>query len=298
MIPRLLTIFASVLLATAAIADSDNALPLWRVSGAHNDVYLLASVHLLRPSDYPLPVGIDIAYDDAETLVMELDMDDLDQAEAATLVSELGEIKDGRNLAMLMGTADFARATQLANKAAIPLEAFAGAEPWLAAITTEEILLTRLGFESSLGLEQQLMKRAVADGKEIRGLETLREQLEILDRLPLAVQRRLLLQTLEEGVDIESVMDELLSAWRRGDADELARTVLADMREEPLLYRELVVRRNRNWVTQISELLQHEDDYLVIVGALHLVGDDGVPGLLERRGFKVSQMRSATVPGR
>ncbi|MGB5347304.1 MAG: TraB/GumN family protein [Woeseia sp.] len=299
---RLLLFIASVIASTSlvnvAAADDGTPLPLWHVAGQQNDIYLLASVHLLRSSDYPLPGGLDVAYDDAEILVMELDMDDLDQVAASRIVQELAVAQQGSDLASIMGVADYARAATLADKAGVPLSALNYSEPWFAAITIEQLLLTRIGFDPALGLENHLMQRAVQDGKEILGLETLREQLEILDQLPLPVQRTLLLQTLEDGLQIESVMNDLLAAWRRGDTAALEKTVLADMRDQPELYRELVVSRNHNWVAQLEKLAKQRDDYLVVVGTLHLVGDDGVPALLRKRGFKVTQMSgpAATAP--
>lgn len=295
---RLLMLCASLLCAAPVVADDNMRLPMWRIAGQANDVYLLASVHLLRPSDLPLPAGIDSAYDDAEKLVMELDMDDFDQANASAVIQELAVIQDGAGLQSIMGAAAYAQAQALAEKAQVPLAALEQSEPWFAAITIEQLLLTRIGFDPALGVENQLLQRAQKDGKEIVGLETFREQLEILDRLPVTVQRVLLLQTLEDSQEIERVMDDLLAAWRKGDTDALEKSVLADMREQPQLYRELVVNRNRNWISQIEKLLGQRDDYLVVVGALHLVGADGVPALLQKRGIDVKQMSAGQVVSR
>ena len=63
--------------ATFAATDG-HPVSLWLAEGAHNRVYLLGSIHALRKSDHPLPSIIETAYDDAESLFMELDMDDLD----------------------------------------------------------------------------------------------------------------------------------------------------------------------------------------------------------------------------
>ncbi|MBT8085235.1 MAG: TraB/GumN family protein [Woeseia sp.] len=286
----LLTAIATLLFAGTAMAEEALRLPLWHIKGEHNDVYLLASVHLLRATDYPLPDGIYAAFDDAETVVMELDMDDLDPRDAARIVTELGVIQGDGNLAALLGNTEFARATRLANAIGVPLDTMAKSEPWLAAMSIEQILLARLGFDATLGLENHLLQRALEAGKPIEGLETLREQLEILDRLPLDAQRTLVMTTLEDGPDIEHEMNELIDAWQRGDMRTMENIALEDMQEQPTLYREIVVERNRNWTGQIVNLLRHHDDYLVVVGALHLIGDDGVPAMLHEKGFEALQM--------
>src|SRR5690606_32147217 len=101
------------------------------------------------------------------------------------------------------------------------------------------------------------------------------------------------LQTLEDGLELEGQMDAMISAWISGDFDTLERTMLSDMQGHPALYDKLVVFRNTNWVGQIETLLEDDDDYLIIVGALHLVGEDGVPEMLERRGHPVQQLTVA-----
>ena len=86
-------------------------------------------------------------------------------------------------------------------------------------------------------------------------------------------------------------MAALIGAWRNGDTDYLERNMLAEMQKQRELYRTIVVDRNKDWVRQITRYLGKKDDYLVIVGALHLIGDDGVPAMLRRRGHDVVQLR-------
>jgi uncharacterized protein YbaP (TraB family) len=98
------------------------------------------------------------------------------------------------------------------------------------------------------------------------------------------------MQTLAEGANIREIMDRLILAWRTGDIAYLEDKLLADIANYPELYQTIVVDRNRNWTNTIDKLLGEDEDYLVIVGALHLIGEDGVPELLRSRGFRVSQM--------
>jgi uncharacterized protein YbaP (TraB family) len=98
------------------------------------------------------------------------------------------------------------------------------------------------------------------------------------------------MQTLDEGANIREMMDQLIEAWRNGNTDFLEQQLLAEIAKYPELYETIVADRNRNWVNTIDNLLGDDQDYLVVVGALHLVGEDGVPALLEARGFGVSQM--------
>ena len=282
-----------LLLAGSPLASADSAghpLTLWRAEGLTNTVYLLGSIHLLRDSDHPLPTAIDAAYEEAEVLIMELDMDDLNPAAMQALFNENGVLQDGTTLRDLMGEELYAEAVAAAEAIDIPIEMLAQSEPWLAAITVEMLALYRIGFNPMLGIEMHMTSKAVGDGKPIEGLEQAEEQLQFLDGLSLQAQRDMLLQTLEQGATMGETVDELIRAWRYGDVDTLEAGLLDSFAEHQELHDALVTKRNIRWVEQIDELLDDSDDYLVIVGAMHLVGDDGVPNLLAEKGVQIRQL--------
>jgi uncharacterized protein YbaP (TraB family) len=279
------------LLPAAALADAASTpVTMWLAEGTSNRVYLLGSIHLLRERDHPLPQVIGRAYEDAETLYMEIDMDDLDPLASQATITRLGMLEEGISLRDVMGEELYAEAAAAASELEIPLEMLDRTEPWYAAITVEQLVLARIGFNAAYGVEMHLLRKASGDGKEILGFETLEQQLGYLDGLSLEAQRKLLMQTLTEGAAIREIMDDLILAWRSGDIDYLEQTLLDDLSGYPELYDTIVADRNRLWVDTIDDLLDDGEDYLVIVGALHLVGEDGVPRLLEQRGIRITQM--------
>ena len=285
----ILLLFAGLVPATT-LADSGHPLSLWQIQGESNRIYLLGSIHLLREQDHPLPSAIYDAYEDSDKLIMELDMDDMDPIEGQTLSNQLGLIQDGRTLRDLTGETLYAEAEVLAEAMQVPLALLAQSEPWYAAMNIEIMLLMRIGFNPQFGVETSLMNLAVAESKEILGLETLRQQLEFLDGLSEAAQRDMLMQALSEGVDMQDTMDSMIDAWREGDVEYLEDNLLTDMQDYPELNRVIVDDRNLDWTNQIEALMDDEIDYLIVVGALHLVGDNGVPNLLSERGHEVVQL--------
>jgi uncharacterized protein YbaP (TraB family) len=159
-------------------------------------------------------------------------------------------------------------------------------EPWAVALLYSATQMTRAGLDPQLGVEEQLLRRAAVDHKPITGLETLEFQLSLFDSLSPEAQARLLEMTVAEAGDVERELDGMGTAWRSGDASQLERLLLREYREFPDLYESLVYRRNRDWVPQVEALLQGKDDVLVVVGALHLVGERGLIDLLRRRGLQ------------
>jgi uncharacterized protein YbaP (TraB family) len=281
---RWVSVCAALLLwaAGAHAADEQHHI-LWSLQGKTNKVYLLGSVHLLKESE-KLPAAIDSAYADAEKLVMEIDMDDLDPAQMQQAVMDLAALPEGQTLQQQLGPQVYERFT---TQSRALLNNF---RPWFAAITLVQLQLMKMGFDPESGVERRLTARAATDGKPIQGLETPREQLEIMARLPDKQQREFLLYSVEDAERMASEVDKLVAAWRQGDATQMAKLLQEGFDEYPDLYRPLTVDRNRKWIPQIEQLLDGRDDYLVVVGALHLVGTDSVIDLLERKGYKVKQL--------
>lgn len=280
----------ALLSVTALAGDERHPVTLWRVAGETNSVYLLGSIHLLREEDHPLPSVIDEAYDEADIVIMELDMDDMDPVYAQAAFNRAGVRSDGTTLQDLMGDAAYREAEDIAERLEIPLDMLAQSEPWLAALTVELMLLYRIGFDPTLGVEMTVTQRATRDGKPIEGLETIDEQLAFLDGLPLEAQREMLLQTLAEGESLSETIDGLIHAWHHGDTEAMEKGLLESVGEQDAFTEALISDRNRRWAQAITDWLDDDRDYLVVVGALHLVGEEGVPALLSDRGFGIHQL--------
>lgn len=262
--------------------------PLWSLQGKTNTVYLLGSVHFLSPSE-KLPAAADAAYVDAEKLIMEIDMDDLDPIEMQQATLELGLLPPDQSLEKHLGADTYAKVVTKARELGVDPALLNRFRPWFAAMTLVQMHLIKMGLDPDSGVEQRLTQRAAADKKSIEGLETLREQLGLLASLPDEQQREFLLYSVEDTERAVREVDALLAAWRRGDSQVLADLLSEGFEEYPDLYRPLTVDRNRKWLPVIAGLLDDEDDYLVVVGTLHLVGENSVVELLQKQGHEVRQ---------
>ena len=269
----------------------DNTLPLWQLDGIDNKIFLLGSIHVLRKQDHPLPERFDAVFEEAETIIMELDMDDVDPIATQREVLELGMIHDGGTLESLMGPEFYRQAKANADAANIDLAMLAQSEPWYAAITTELLSVMRLGFNPRYGIEMYITGKAKAQKKEILGLETNRQQLEFFDELSLEAQSRYLIQSLSDAAGAKEAMGEIIDAWRHGDIEFLEDNLLSTLQKFPEVYEALLKRRNQAWIEPIEALLNADDDYLIVVGAAHLIGEDSVLALLEQRGISATQLR-------
>lgn len=278
----------SLLPTACSLAAEPQRHSLWSLQGKTNTVYLLGSVHFLAPTE-TLPAAMQAAYKDAETLMMEIDMDDLDPLEVQSVALELGMLPEGRTLEMEIGADTYAQVAAKAKEMGIEPKMLERFRPWFAALTLVQLHLIKMGLDPNAGVEQRLTALAGKDGKPILGLESLREQLGILAGLAPEQQREFLVYSVEDSERAAKEIDRMLKAWRSGDVEALDELLTEGMEKYPKVYRPLTVDRNRRWIASIEPLLQHEDDYLIVVGALHLVGDDSVVELLERKGHRVKQ---------
>jgi uncharacterized protein len=263
----------------------------WRIAGERGgEVALLGSMHALRARDYPLPPLVDQLYGRAEIIVMEIDLDDLDPATEQAAVLSVAALPAGQTLTTVLDKKVYDVAEERARGLGVDLALLDHVQPWLVAISLLDIGLQKLGFDAEHGLERYLVGKAKTDHKEIVGLETIDQQLGIFAALPPKSQQAMLSQTLEELDAADTTMSELEAAWREGHVETMTDKLLSDFDDFPELYPELVTKRNAAWTDALEKLLRDGHRYLVVVGALHLVGHDSVIERLGARGHRVQRI--------
>jgi uncharacterized protein len=170
----------------------------------------------------------------------------------------------------------------------IPEEKFATLRPWYLAALLQAPQLH--GLSPDLGVEGFLMRRAQANSKPTFGLESLREGVELFSGLTDRQSEAMLLLTFIPAQQRTGADAPMVDAWRRGDADTLARITLDQFHDFPSLGERILAARNRNWVPKIDSYLRSGQTYFVVVGAGHMGGPDGLLSLLRARGYQIEQL--------
>ena len=285
---RLGLILCSVLLSVAARADG--ALhSLWELHGRHNTVYLLGSIHVLRPRDYPLAPALLDAYGDAKSVLMEVNLDEVGSAEVQTEMLGSAMLPEGKTLSGILGQQRYARADALAREVGVEISLFDQFAPWFVAEAISQQQLTQLGFQPESGVEMYFMGRARTDGKSMAGLETVHDQISVFENMSMDTQAEYLLSSLEEAHGLAAEVDAMVRAWQRGDTQWFVNELQSEFGRDPRLYQSVLVARNRKWVPKIEALLNDDKNYLVIVGTGHLVGPGSVIDLLKKDGIGAVQ---------
>jgi uncharacterized protein len=262
---------------------------LWKVSRGESSIFLLGSIHYLRKEHFPLKPSILEALDESRRLVLEIDLDSLSPETTRTVTLQKALYRDGMTLAQNIDPETYRLAGERAAQLGLDMKVLSPMKPWFVALTMTAFKLRQLGLDANLGVDRQLAERAKQSGKPIGGLETFEFQIAIFDRLSKHEQEMMLRETVAELERLDHNIARIVHAWLNGDGDALEKLMLTGMREYPGLYQKLIVERNRRWLPEIEKIIAGGGNAMVVVGAGHLVGQDGVVELLRRRGYTLEQ---------
>jgi uncharacterized protein len=268
---------------------------LWEVArpdGSGGVAHLLGSVHMAE-DELAFDPAVDRALAGADTLVLEIDPNELEPSNLARLAVEKGNFPDGRTLDQVLAPETWAALEERLAGAGLPLAMFEPMEPWYALLTLQVLALQQQGYEVGQGVEMTLTRSAEESGKPTQGLETVEQQLGIYDELPLELQARQLHDFLSTpGADTGDV-SSLIEAWRLGDAARLEHEVFAELANDPSLapyYELFYFDRNDRMARGIAERVDAGGRWFVAVGAAHVVGARGIPSLLSQHGYHVRRI--------
>ena len=273
--------------AFAAEADSPEKTFLWKAQRGDTVVFLTGSIHALKEDAYPLPQAFDSAFAQAEIVVFEIDVNDMMQA--AVQMMAAGSLEEGRTLEQVVGPEmwfEFKVHCDLLNlKPAV----FTRMKPWMAALMLTSMELAKHGYLATAGLDSHFTQRADDAGKERQALETAEFQVSLFADLDDEQSLAFFRYTLMDLEVMIPEMEKLYRDWRMGNVEGMEQWLLEGFEEVPEGFNTMVIDRNRAWVPKIIELLEGGRNAMVVVGSMHLVGDEGVVALLRRKGYTVVQ---------
>lgn len=267
---------------------------LWQVQTPKTKHYLMGSVHLLPENAYPLPPALDAAYKGADTLVFESDIAAL--SDPKTQLQMLAEAKSDAGLKAQAGDELYARVRAYAEKNGLPPELCDNFKAWFCALTLELTSFQASDYRPDLGIDQHYYALGSSAQKTILWLEEPAAHLKLFTAMPDNVAAQLLAAALDEHGSGGISPDELLKAWQGNDVAALDALVTQFKTEQPLLYDRLLAARNRAWLPRLQKLLAGDHAQLVIVGAAHLVGSDGLVALLKAQGYAVTPVALPAPP--
>ncbi len=298
-ITYLIPLFLAVTPLTRVIAEAPNAaestpsigsMPMWELAMPNGEtLYLVGSIHLLRPDAYPLPEAIESAFDASPEVVFETDMKAMQSPALLMKMMQLGMYQDGTTLADHISPEAFTAYNEFLKSQGLPAAMFARYKPWMAGVTLSVLAMQKAGFDANLGLESHFQRRADEAGKPVSGLEEPTFQVELLASLADGQEEAFLMQTLTDLEQLPDMFDTMDAAWRNGQMQDLAELLNESFQEFPELMDRLLTARNLDWAEKLESRIESGKSAFVVVGAGHLAGEKNLVDLLRAKGYTIRQ---------
>lgn len=283
---KLLTALCCSVLALPLWAKS----PVWQVNKGADVFYLAGTVHVLRPADHPLPAALLAAFEKADLVMLETDLNALQQPEMAALMQQTLMYPAGQQLGNLLTSATRQALEQLLAQHGLSLQAVQQLKPGALAAQLTMALVRQSGFTAE-GVDSFLLTAALKAGKSTAFLESPQFQLQMMAALGQGREDAFIRFMLAESTDAGGQLAALVDAWRQGDLTKLKTLALDELQQQdPQSFQQLFLTRNQAWLRQLLALHSNNKVELVLVGAGHLAGPDGLVAMLERAGYQLTQL--------
>ena len=270
-----------------AAPDADPA--LWVVRDADTTLYLLGTIHVLKPGLSWFDEAVRTAFDRSDELKLEIV--EPDAATMGALVQARGMDLTGPTLTERLPADARPALTKYMGVIGLPQPAYDRMKPWLAATFLQVQSLVKVGYDPASGPEQVLTAAAKEAGKPVSGLETVEQQIGFFAGLSDQAQVAMLDDTLDEMPTLQRTMGRMVDEWAKGRTDLLAKELNDGLVRSPEAMKVLLVDRNARWADWIKARLDQPGTVFIAVGAGHLAGRNSVQAELAKRGVKTQRVK-------
>lgn len=283
---------ALIVCAVFMLAPVVQAASVWKVENDQGrKIYLGGTFHLLAKSDHPLPQAFDRAFDDSQSLYFETDILGSQSLAFQAKMMRVMTFQDGRRIKDVLSEDTYAELTQFLQERSLPLEMYQSYNAVGIALVLSLLEMQRMGMSPMFGVDLTYYKKALKADKPVHSLETLDQQLAFIAGMGAGSDEDTVKYTLRDLKNISEHLNGMRTAWRSGDLSGLAGLTLTEMRRDyPDMYKTILLDRNNAWMPQVEAMFEDADTEFVLVGALHLAGEEGLVHQLGQRGYKIEKL--------
>ncbi len=263
---------------------------LWKISGkglAH-PAYLYGTIHIIPAKDFFLTDSTLRAFNNAESVAFEFNLKKEMRIIPQLRLMLKTRMRGDTTLGMLLNTEDYLFVRDKFQKKRIPMKIVERLKPMFIADLANQDFSGASG-EAMTSYEMEFLNRAKIQKKKIRGLETARYQISVLDSIPYSLQAQMLVEEMRKGSQNNREYKRLVKIYRRQDLEMLGKMTLG--KDDFSGYNDILLyNRNRNWIPVMEKFMQKNSMFFA-VGAAHLLGDYGVIALLRKRGYVLTPVK-------
>ncbi len=279
-----LIIVVVLLCSTSVFAETS----LYEIVKGDQKIYLGGTIHVLRNSDYPLPAEFEQAYEKSQILVLETDPKKSNSPEFGQQFAQAFMYSGGKNLAQDLRPKLWQELQAYADKNQFPLGQMSMFKAVFVSLTISITEMQKRGYGLGQGVDMYFFQKANLTQKPIQELESTDDVLQHMRALTDLEANQVISSALRDVKKMDKALSVALKHWRAGELEKLDNELAADMRKEtPEVYQRLLVDRNEAWLPKIEALIASKETELVLVGALHLSGNNGLLAQLKARGYQI-----------
>ena len=269
--------------------DGPSARPaLWKIADEDTTIYLFGTVHALPAGTEWYGGKVADSFEHSQELVTEILESSGEEARSAVMAKAL--LPANQSLRSLMSPAERTAYEQALAREGLQPAALDRFKPWWGAVFLATVPILKQGYDPKNGVEALLDAKAKSLSHPHSALETAEYQLGLFDSLPQEVQLRYLAEVVRTMPDARNELEGMIAAWKKGDADELAKLMNED-EDEPALMEKLLYARNKNWAQWIRTRLDRPGTVFIAVGAGHLAGAGSVQDDLRAMGIASTRIQ-------
>lgn len=281
-----LSIILVLILCSQALAETS----VWKVQKGGSVMYLGGTFHLLRQSEYPLPVEFEKAYRASNVLVFETNIGKLKDPVTQQKLMEKAMYNNGATIENYLTNSTYKRLAEYCAASGLPLENLKQFKPAMIALTLTFVELAKLGV-SPEGADMFFYQKALQDKKAMNKLESVDKQIQFITAMGEGYEDAFITYSLKDLNVIKQKYEEMVNAWKTGNDKQTEALILNELRKKmPIIYKELLLDRNNLWLPKIEAYGKTPQKEFILVGVGHLVGPDGIVTTLRSKGYKVEKL--------
>ncbi|WP_072679934.1 TraB/GumN family protein [Arcobacter sp. LA11] len=263
---------------------------VWKVTKKDgNFIYIGGTIHLLSKEDYPLKRQFEDAFHNSDDIVFEADISKFQTQEFIEFVQEKSLYKNGQTIKDFLSIETYESLESYLNSKRLPLHILKMKPGFL--ISYLAVVVYAEEGMSLPGVDNYFEQKAKKQNKEIFYLEEGKEQIEYISNMGIGNEENFIKYNLAEMENASKQIAMIRKSWKNGDLELIKKEMLHDFKIKfPKTYEELLVRRNNNWMPKIEKMFISKDIEYVLVGFLHLVGEDSILYKLQKLGYKIEKI--------
>jgi len=282
-------IMTGVILSSFVISNTWAKSSVWKVSKGDDHIFIGGTVHLLPPSEFPLPKEFDQAYKNSDSIVLETKLPDASDTAFQINMMQQMSYSNGKTISDYLSKNTHQQLSQYVSELGADLVMFQSFKPGFLVTMLTMLEVQRAGLAGE-GVDVFYSNKANKDNKPIAYFESAEFQMNMIANMGKGNEDKFIKSNLEQMRDFKNIFTGLLGAWRSGNDKQLNKLAITPMKEDPKTLKIMLTDRNKNWVKDINKMFTDKDREFVLVGVAHLVGEKSVLALLKAKGYQIEQI--------